>query len=633
MNTITLGSLFDGVSGFPCVASWYGIEPVWASEIEAAPMRIASRHFPNMKQLGDITKIRGDRIQPVDVITFGSPCFPAGTLVLTESGYKSIEDVRVGDKVLTHKGRWRNVTATGSKSAETVILKGNHYGLECTPNHPIYTTGERKHYPYLENGKRDNITLLTEEKSWVHAEDMLGRLWAVPNRVDSLPIDLGETPTDSHQNPMPEFSDDFFYFVGRWIGDEWVRDGQRSNRPIGQTWGMILLCDSIDKEDEICSIIRKISDTYSVSRERTVVKVKFHSQILCNWLTSNFGKYAIGKRMPGWVFGMPESYRVSLLKGLIESDGHKVRDGVYKINTVSKQLAEGIRLLGESLNYSTTVSKTIVEKTKMIENRIVNQHDWYSVSLTEISDKRVRTHYRDDTHGWYRVRKVIKTNEVKTVYNLSVEEDESYIADGIVVHNCQDLSIAGKVTGISMQCDECGYTIGINDYDNSGICPECGAELASTRSGLFLDAIRIIREMRSATNECFPKIAVWENVQNALSSNNGDDFYIVLKEFCDLIGERLPVLRPQKWSNAGEIVGDNGSIAWRILDAQYWGVPQRRRRIFLVCDLRGRSAGEICFKPKSLRGHSPTCKTPWEKFTGTTRKSVDSADAAEKISL
>ena len=117
---------------------------------------------------------------------------------------------------------------------------------------------------------------------------------------------------------------------------------------------------------------------------------------------------------------------------------------------------------------------------------------------------------------------------------------------------------------------------------------------------------------------------------NALSSNNGDDFYIVLKEFCELIGERLPVLRPEKWSNAGEIVGDNGSIAWRILDTQYWGVPQRRRRIFLVCDLRGQSAGEVLFKPSCLRRHYPTCETPWKKFTAKTRKSVDGTDAAEK---
>ena len=199
---------------------------------------------------------------------------------------------------------------------------------------------------------------------------------------------------------------------------------------------------------------------------------------------------------------------------------------------------------------------------------------------------------------------------------------------------CQSLSAAGKQDGISYVCDNCGHIIEMVNYKDEVTCPECGEELRLSRSGLFLDAIRVIKEMRSATNECFPKIVVWENVFAATTSNNGDDFYIVLKEFCELIHERLPVLRPARWSNSGEIVGDNGSIAWRILDAQYWGVPQRRRRIFLVCDLRGQSAGEVLFKQQSLRRHSPTCETPWEKFTAKARKSVDSADATEtKISL
>ena len=627
---ITLGSLFSGIEGFGYAASLYGIKTVWASEIEEAPIRITKRHFPDMKHLGDITKINGAEVEPVDIITGGSPCFPAGTLVLTETGYKPIEDVRVGDMVLTHNGRWKKVTATGSKLSDTIILKGNHYGLECTPNHPIYTTDERKQYQRMENGKRGEITLLTD-KLWVNAEDMVGRLWAVPNTVDELQIDLGDAVTNNNQKRMPPFSDDFFYFVGRWLGDGWVRDGQRPDRPIGQKHGTIFLCDSLDKESELCSIVSRISEKYSVCREKTAVKVKFSSIILCKWLTSNFGKYAIGKKMPGWVFGMRESYRLALLKGLIESDGHTISDGIYKITTCSKNLAESIRLLGETLNYSTTVRKTSVAKTKIIEGRLVNQHDYYVVQLSKITENRVRTHLHDDLHGWYRVRKIIKTNEIKTVYNISIEDDESYIADGIVVHNCQSLSTAGQKHGISVKCSNCGKIIQmLNVDDDTDCCPECGSELEFTRSGLFMEQIRIIREMRDSTDGEYPKIVVWENVSGSLQSNNGDDFYVVLNEFCKLIGERVPKIRPEKWLNSGEILGDRGSIAWRLMDAQYWGVPQRRKRIFLVADFRGQSASEILFKPESLRRHSAQSETPWERIAGETGNCTECGDTSRK---
>ncbi len=185
---------------------------------------------------------------------------------------------------------------------------------------------------------------------------------------------------------------------------------------------------------------------------------------------------------------------------------------------------------------------------------------------------------------------------------------------------CQDLSIAGKQSGIKMKCEECGTLVEFADSTHN--CPNCGAELTFTRSGLFMEQMRIIREMRKKTNECYPKIVIWENVSNALSSNNGDDFFCVLQEFCKLMAERIPPIRPEKWTNAGEILGESYSIAWRILDAQYWGVPQRRRRIFLVADFTGQRAGEILFKPESLRRHLTPSKAPWKGFAAKAEKSI-----------
>ena len=132
------------------------------------------------------------------------------------------------------------------------------------------------------------------------------------------------------------------------------------------------------------------------------------------------------------------------------------------------------------------------------------------------------------------------------------------------------------------------------------------------RSNLFFEAIRVIKEMREATHGEYPRYVIWENVPGTFSSNRGRDFLAVLRAFVEAAGGRdADVPEPERkgksdrlaWRNAGCIVGEGYSIAWRVLDAQYWGVPQRRRRIFLVCDLRGGRAGEILFKREGLRGN------------------------------
>jgi len=139
---------------------------------------------------------------------------------------------------------------------------------------------------------------------------------------------------------------------------------------------------------------------------------------------------------------------------------------------------------------------------------------------------------------------------------------------------CQDLSVAGKRAGLDGE-----------------------------RSGLFMEAVRIIKEMRGATNERYPQIAMWENVPGAFSSNKGEDFRVVLEELCKICDSTISIPRPTnkrgkpvKWEHEGCIVADGFSIAWRLLDAQFWGVPQRRKRIFLVADFGGQCAGEILFE-------------------------------------
>ena len=163
---------------------------------------------------------------------------------------------------------------------------------------------------------------------------------------------------------------------------------------------------------------------------------------------------------------------------------------------------------------------------------------------------------------------------------------------------CTDMSVAGKRAGLDGE-----------------------------QSVLFYEAIRIITEMRCKTNGQYPRYAVWENVPGAFSSNKGEDFKAVLEAFISVITPDAQVPLPEKgrWSYADILLGDGWSVAYRTIDAQYFGVPQRRRRIFLVADFRGASAGEILFEQQGLSRDFAPSGSPWQGTTGNAKDSISAS--------
>ncbi len=172
----------------------------------------------------------------------------------------------------------------------------------------------------------------------------------------------------------------------------------------------------------------------------------------------------------------------------------------------------------------------------------------------------------------------------------SIRGDEVEPVDIITFGSpCQNLSIAGKRAG-----------------------------LEGKQSSLFYQAIRIVEEMRCATDGRYPRFIVWENVPGAFSSNGGEDFRAVLEAVCSVKGGDIPVPEPPKgkWANAGIIVADGFSLAWRVFDAQFWGVPQRRKRIYLVADFAGGSAGKVLFESEGVSGYSAEGFRAWQGTAG-----------------
>ena len=163
---------------------------------------------------------------------------------------------------------------------------------------------------------------------------------------------------------------------------------------------------------------------------------------------------------------------------------------------------------------------------------------------------------------------------------------------------CQDMSIAGKRAGLD-----------------------------GSRSNLFYEAIRIVKEMRDKTNGKYPRFIVWENVPGAFSSNGGEDFKAVLESVCSVKEDKADIPRYEKWPNAGEIVADDYSVAWRVFDALYWGVPQRRKRIYLVADFGGQCAGKILFEPEGVSGYLKKGIFPWQRTAEDTQNSIEATGA------
>ena len=161
---------------------------------------------------------------------------------------------------------------------------------------------------------------------------------------------------------------------------------------------------------------------------------------------------------------------------------------------------------------------------------------------------------------------------------------------------CQDMSVAGRRAGLD-----------------------------GSRSNLFYEAVRIAKEMREATNGRYPTWLCWENVPGAFSSSAGADFKAVLDEIRKIKDPEADTPRPAKWPNAGCILADDHSVAWRVFDAQYWGVPQRRKRIYLVADLAGQRAGKVLFESEGVSGYTPQGFRSWQGSAGAAEEGAHPA--------
>lgn len=574
-------SLFSGIEA--CSVAWkpLGWECVGFSEIEPFPCSLLAHYYPTVPNLGDITKITEQQIADLggfDVLVFGSPCFPKGTMVATNTGYKSIEQVRVGDNVLTHTNSYKPVLKTGGKKAQQLyrVKASGALPILCTAEHPFYV---RRMARVWDNDRRVYVHTFADP-IWVETKDL------VYDDFLAIPVIKEES------NPLG-LSDDDCYILGRYLADGHTRKDYRTseNRPNDRHWQLILSVGNTKLDDTISKINHKVN---AYPHTKNTHRVVISSKRLVQIAEQHLGCGAINKFISPTILNLPKDKLQVFLDGYMDGDGSYIKDkAAWQVSTVSRTLSECLVLLVAKLyNTLAMVNKYERPKTTVIQGRTVNQNDTYTVRFKTTRPKQAK-YYFDGNLLWTRLKDLELTDQVADVFNLEVADDNTYTANNIIVHNCQDLSAAGMRKGLQ----------------------------DGTRSNLFYEALRIFDYARKHNN-C--RFALWENVPGAFSSNKGADFAAVVREMAGLQDVPVPT---HGWGNSGVALGENGLLEWRVLDAQYFGLAQRRKRVFAIIDTGNwYDRPPILFERESVRGDTPPsrekgCKTTTTVGTSSTSSS------------
>ena len=432
-SKLTHGSLFSGLDAPSVAASWLGWENTFHCEINPFCNEILKYWFPNSEHYEDITKTDFKKWRgKIDVITGGFPCFVADTPVLTKRGFIPIEEVQIGDYVLSADKKYHPVECTMNHIANKVVYmrtQGMAQELKCTPNHPFYV--RKKEVNWL-NGHYETTYSPAE---YIEA-GKLNKSYKV-----GYPVYEGD---DKSYSPA------FWKLVGTWLADGWtdsnkrksyVPQGVRGSRVNSYNHKVIICCGKKDIS-KLHHIIQKAGYKYTLSEDKATFKCIICDKWLCGFL-QDFGKYAYGKHLSPQCLSLDAERKKNLLEGWF-ADGYKERNGSVKITTVSERLAMDMAQVARDVyKCPISISRKTCNRVCVIEGREVNERPQYCVTISINS----RYGFYEDGFVWCNVKSIREESEINKVFNLSVNEEHSYNVYGIAVHNCQPFSLAGRRKG------------------------------------------------------------------------------------------------------------------------------------------------------------------------------------------
>ena len=502
----------------------FDFKVVGISEIDKYALQAYEAAHGDCPNYGDISKIDWSEVPDFDFFTYSSPCFVSGTLVLTDKGYKKIEEISSEDSVLTHTNHFRKVVAPMANSFVGNLYRINAMAFDtlvCTPEHPFYV---RKRYKKWDNPNR-RWQRLFEKPSWVAARDLTKDhyLGVAINQNESYPEWNGvEDNRWGHHRNVNTLSKKFrwlafWYIMGRYVGDGWKKTSNSGN-------GIIICCGGRN-EEELVKALEGCGFNYSKIEERRVRKYLICSNELYAFV-DRYGYYAHGKRIDAETMNLPRPLLGWFLQGYFDADGSIVGD-CYKATSVSKELIYGIgQCVAKVYQVPYRIYHTARKSKTAIEGREVNQRDSYQIVFKKKRGAQDKSFYEGGCI-WFPIKSKITEYAECPVFNMEVEEDNSYTANGGIVHNCQDFSNAGLQRG--------------------------GEEGSGTRSSLLWECRRAIEEKR-------PKYLLLENVKALVSKKFAPTFLA--------------------WVQTLESLGYTSY--YKVLNATEFGVPQNRERIFCL---------------------------------------------------
>lgn len=522
-----------------------GCEVIGCNEIDPRMNKVyVQNHHPKYNYLEDIRDFNKRQDLPeelynLDILDGSPPCFEKGTLIKTFDGYKNIENIAIGDYVFTHKGNYKKVYNTMNKiTDEYYELKiQGCLPFKVTPNHPFYVRKMNRHNKY---GKK-----VFEEAKWVEVKD----LSIVRNNSKTiLEQDYIGVPIIK-ENKIPEWtgikykhniygkqtiikekhnldlsSYNLWYFIGRYIGDGWLSNSKKE----------VLICCGKNEKEELENIIKSCGLSYSLSEERTTYRATISNVELYEYI-KQFGSGAKNKHLTKDIFELPIYLLQSFIDGYLSADGYYDKQhNLYKITSISKNLIYGIQqCVAKCYNKPTTI--TTKTNNGEIEGRVVNTNLAYTLSFKKEKCKQQHFFY-EDGYLWipFRSKKLVK-KQLK-VFNISVEDDESYTVYNFGVHNCSTFSMAGQ------REDAWGKKKKFRE-----------GQKEQTLDDLLFVFIDTVAKLR-------PKVVIMENVEGLMLGN--------------------------AWKYVQEIYKRFGNIGYKVkhwlLKGEQMGVPQTRHRVFFI---------------------------------------------------
>lgn len=429
-------------------------------------------------EMGDIVEFTKNKeniknLPNFDLLTGGFPCFVKGTPVLTSNGFKPIEKVEIGEKVLTHSQEFHSVNGTMRHQANEIVYVRAHgmwENMKVTPNHKFYARKRMK-----SKGKSYFLPPKYIPINQLQKGDKIG--YPVINGNDL------------------SYTIAFWKLIGTWLADGWLNESKRKGRRNPYNHKIIICCGKHNL-DRLTKVIKDANYHYTLAEEKTTYKCIITDQWLCNFL-HDFGKYAHGKHLSPQCFQLDNERKKALIEGWL-ADGYVDSRGNMKIASASIELVMGMaQIARDAYHLPTSIVKCTPNRTCIIEGRKVNEHPQYRLTICKHS----RDAFYENGFVWCNLRSLVHKKEENVVYNLSVNNDPSYTVYGIAVHNCQSFSTMGKQQGFD---DDLG------------------------RGQMFFRIMDILEVKH-------PPYVLLENVRNLLSHDN-DNTFKVIKEQLESIG-------------------------------------------------------------------------------------------------